>query len=59
MENRPSLTAEATVDQAPLSIEQAEFEANIDYYIDTVEAGQEIWLVRDGISVARLLPAGG
>ncbi|HKX77421.1 MAG TPA: hypothetical protein VJM34_02760 [Novosphingobium sp.] len=38
-------------------VEQSVFEANLDYYLDAAETGQEFWLVRDGKPVCRLRPA--
>ena len=41
----------------PIFIEQAEFEANIDRYVDEAEAGQSFSLVRNGIIICHLGPA--
>ena len=38
-------------------IEEAEFLANVDRYVDAGEAGQEFILVRDGAPILRLGPA--
>lgn len=43
--------------QEPILVEQAEFEANVDHYVEAAERGQEFVLVRDGIAVCHLGPA--
>lgn len=41
-------------DGLPALIEQTEFEANIDYYVEAAEAGREFWLTRNGSPICRL-----
>ena len=38
-------------------IEEGVFLANLDYYLDAAEAGQEFWLVRDEKAICVLRPA--
>jgi hypothetical protein len=49
--------AERIVAQEPKLVEQAEFELNIDYYVEAAESGQEFWLMRNGAVVCHLGPA--
>ena len=49
MTDRPS--------REPELVEQAEFDAQIDYYVEAAEREQEFLLVRDGIAVCHLGPA--
>jgi hypothetical protein len=38
-------------------VEEGLFLANLDYYLDAAEAGQEFWLVRDDMAICFLGPA--
>jgi hypothetical protein len=49
MTDRPS--------REPILVEQAEFEANIDHYVEAAERGQEFVLIRDGNPICHLGPA--
>lgn len=48
--------ADPKVGQESTLVEQTEFEANIDLYLDAAEAGQSFCLVRDGVVVCHLTP---